>query len=204
MKALVSIGLLVGIVSIFACNTDDGGSKSTADDPAAVKIDYVSSVKQIIDTSCISCHDSAVLSGGVDLSTYENVKLNGDKVVEKVSNGTMPPPVADDPKTNLSQNIKDLFVDWKTNSYPEGAGTAKTGVTYADDIKPIMEGNCTSCHVAGGEREATDFTDADIVSALQGTIVEKVMDGTMPPEPKTPLTLGQKVKFELWQLQTAE
>lgn len=54
------------------------------------------------------------------------------------------------------------------------------GPTYHQDIKPILEGRCTNCHVAGGIAPfALDsFTSS---SAMAAAVADAVQSGRMPP-----------------------
>lgn len=73
---------------------------------------------------------------------------------------------------------------------PEGAdgadgtdgsdGTAEAGVTWHQDIAPIVVENCAACHTAGGLApfELDQYATA---SSLAGAIGAAVAEGTMPP-----------------------
>lgn len=66
----------------------------------------------------------------------------------------------------------------------QGAGT---GVTYYQDVAPILQAKCVTCHVAGGIGPITLDTPA---AAVQQASAMKVVTGsrTMPPWPPGPLS----------------
>lgn len=55
-------------------------------------------------------------------------------------------------------------------------------VTYYQDVKPLLETNCNSCHVAGGIAPFA-LDGYDKAKAYAGLIVEQTSSGAMPPWP---------------------
>lgn len=87
------------------------------------------------------------------------------------------------------------------------AACQPAGPTYHQDIKPILDGRCTNCHVAGGIAPfALDsFTSS---SAMAAAVADAVQSGRMPPWKAAPadvyylknpsLTDDQKAAIAAW------
>ncbi|MBP7807770.1 MAG: hypothetical protein KA163_00620 [Bacteroidia bacterium] len=61
---------------------------------ACDSIKYMNGVKAIIDNACISCHSGPFGSGGVDLTTYTNVKARATdgRLRDRITNSSNPMP----------------------------------------------------------------------------------------------------------------
>lgn len=58
------------------------------------------------------------------------------------------------------------------------------GLTYHADVRPVLEANCTSCHLAEGAGIAPfGLTDYDEVKPLASLIADSTSDRRMPPWP---------------------
>ena len=83
-----------------------------------------------------------------------------------------------------------------------------TGVTYYQDLKPIIDAKCLGCHVAGGIAPF-ELDTVDKVSEMAGVVIENVVAKTMPPWPVNAdcnqyfgdrsLTAEQIALFQAWQ-----
>lgn len=65
-----------------------------------------------------------------------------------------------------------------------GQSTCDTvAVSFSQDIQPILNASCTSCHAPGGEQAGTPFTNYTEVSNFYNQITERVqgIGGIMPP-----------------------
>lgn len=78
-------------------------------------------------------------------------------------------------------------------------------VTYAQDIKPLLDGHCVECHHHGGhDPDLSGFPFRSKTNAEQDAIVGKMLglvQGTptrMPPGNRTKLTAGQAATIQAW------
>ena len=89
-----------------------------------------------------------------------------------------------------------------------GPDAPPTGVTYYQDLKPIIDAKCLGCHAAGGIGPF-ELDTVDKVSEMAGVIIENVVAKTMPPWPGNAdcnqyfgdrsLTPEQIALFQAWQ-----
>lgn len=104
---ILSISFLLFFAS---CSTE------SEDDPApAIKVNYTTDIKPIIDDNCLSCHTSPLLNGAsMPLISLENVReaVENRDLIGRVESGSMPP-VGDFLTTTEVQAIR----DWKTGGF---------------------------------------------------------------------------------------
>ena len=82
---------------------------------------------------------------------------------------------------------------------PAFAGTF--GLTYSQDIKPILDNNCVECHHAGGrDPDLSQFPFQSKKLSGQQAIVQKIVDVTGGTSPKMPP--GQRDKLTSSQVNT--
>lgn len=134
----------------------------------------------LLEDKCLVCHGGAV---DPDLS---DPKVLLEKAIisrELIASGTMPP--AD----NLSDSEKVLFDNWFANGLRE-----TSLVSYENDVKPILESRCMSCHGAQqpllGDLAAVQLNTKEILTSVEGDL--------MPPIGMTPLTKDEKQIFKRW------
>lgn len=74
-----------------------------------------------------------------------------------------------------------------------------TPVGFADDVAPLLESYCASCHAAGETgAPLVAFDDYEVVGAMATTIVERIKKGQMPP-PGSPQPTASDVEIlESW------
>lgn len=89
-----------------------------------------------------------------------------------------------------------------TSVFPEDAGDERL-VSYEIDIKPILDGQCTSCHSAetsgAGRNGAPVGVDLDTYLGAKASAVEsneEIAAGSMPPF--APLPASEKEAFQNW------
>ncbi|MFN0036016.1 MAG: hypothetical protein ACKVUS_13215 [Saprospiraceae bacterium] len=73
-------------------------------------------------------------------------------------------------------------------------------ISYSQDILPIIQANCISCHAPGGEQEGSPFTSYDELKNYTDNrqIVERVngVGGVMPPTGA--ISECNQLKIEAW------
>lgn len=98
----------------------------------------------------------------------------------------------------LSIIVSSCYNDNKENIYSKQPNydCNTSGITFSNDITPIMENYCVSCH-SGGNFDATDYNSivlnaTDIVDRINAT------DDTRMPKNLPPLTDCEISKIEIW------
>jgi hypothetical protein len=73
-----------------------------------------------------------------------------------------------------------------------------TAISFSQDILPIINGNCISCHTPGGQQESSPFTNHSEIKTYGAGMVERVngVGGIMPPDGSIPSC--DKLKIEAW------
>ena len=133
--------------------------------PAAEKIDFVTDVKPLLESTCLSCHGPEKPKGGLQLMTRVLALKGGEKgstlvpgkpLESKLYTSTALPAGHEDimpPKGDpLSKAQADVLRRWieQGASWPENITLAKTRrVEFAKDVQPILELNCVACHREG-------------------------------------------------------
>lgn len=121
MKKNFFLSLSLVTLTISGCTNDsESDLTDTTSNPETVH--YVSSIKAIIDTNCISCHGAVPSNGASNsLSTYENVKdaVLNKGLIDRISradgsSGAMP---LGGPK--LPQSTVNLVIKWKNDGLLE-------------------------------------------------------------------------------------
>lgn len=133
---------------------------------AAQTIDFNLHVRPILESSCLSCHDSEHTKGGLKLDTAANALAGGEKHGAAVVAGnpaksplfttTTLPAGHDDimpPKGDaLTKEQTDVLKAWIEEGavWPKDATLAKVRrAEFTKEIKPILELNCVACHKEG-------------------------------------------------------
>ncbi len=75
---------LFALIGLAACQkTAVSTSDCTGTTPT-----YLTNVKSILDSKCVSCHSTGNQSGGIDLSNYSSCKNAKDKIVGSVQHAS--------------------------------------------------------------------------------------------------------------------
>jgi len=81
--------------------------------------------------------------------TLSGVGLSVSKMLDPATASSQPPPKAIDGRLVLGATLMTLGLFIGCASSPEGDSTSRAvPVDYAQEIKPILEANCYSCHGA--------------------------------------------------------
>jgi len=78
MKNIYNLFVLSGALLMTASGCYNDNIESlypTSNGCDTSNVSYTNFVKPILDNKCLSCHNQTLPSGGVDLSTYEKVKI---------------------------------------------------------------------------------------------------------------------------------
>lgn len=106
------LAFIVVIIGFTACNS----SKETTITKEEIPVTYNNSIKRIVLNKCIGCHrnDGA---GGLNLETYENVKMSAQNgsLMDRINNAERPMPKAG----LMSQKNRDAFQKWLENGFAE-------------------------------------------------------------------------------------
>lgn len=79
MKKILFVSLAALI--LFSCKKEKSAEPATPvvnTSNCDTTITYTSQIKTIIDNNCVSCHSGSTPSGGVNFTTYANVKVKAD------------------------------------------------------------------------------------------------------------------------------
>ncbi|TWO31877.1 cytochrome c [Seonamhaeicola sediminis] len=126
MKTKHLLYILGFSILLFACsssssddltgqNPDPNPNPDPDPDPTA-KVTYKDDIKGIIDGNCISCHGSPTNGPSNSLHTYNLVKNDVDKIIDRINRtgaGKMPP------NGTLSNSAKALIQQWKDDGLLE-------------------------------------------------------------------------------------
>lgn len=134
----------------------------------AQPVDFVREVKPILETACLSCHGSEKPKGGLAIHTRSAAISGGDSgasiVVGKPDESllytlTILPPGDDDimpPKGEpLTKSQTDILKRWIEEGvdWPiEMVLQTKQRIDFVQDVQPILEFNCVSCHREGNAK----------------------------------------------------
>ncbi|MFN8672017.1 MAG: hypothetical protein U0457_08040 [Candidatus Sericytochromatia bacterium] len=108
IKKIVALSLLT---LVFSCDNKVNNITGNNQNNATGKVSFAS-VKSVIGSKCISCHNAGNSSGGVNLSTDEKIISQGGEITEQVSKKKMPPRSSG--MTMTDDEIK-LISDWVLN-----------------------------------------------------------------------------------------
>ena len=109
------------IVSVFIVSLLFGCTKSviieTPTEPITETITYNSHVSTIMFNFCTTCHSGAAPSGGVNLTTYQNVRFQAESgnLVTRMNNASNPMP----PTGLLSASQLQIIDKWVQDGFPE-------------------------------------------------------------------------------------
>jgi hypothetical protein len=91
------------------------------------------------------------------------------------------------------------YYDNEEELYPGSATCDTAAQSFASDILPIIDNNCSTCHAPGGEKADVPFTNHAQVSGRGALIVSRINDATHPMPPTGPmLDLCLRQKIAAW------
>ena len=197
--------------------------------------DFNTQVRPVFEANCIACHQPDKAEGKLDMTTLAAI-LEGSSSGDVLTAGDpddsyllksmllpaddddlMPPPKNGGP---LPKEITDVVKSWIADGakWPEGVVLEqRQRVDFVEDIRPILELNCVSCHrngnADGGYRmdlKEQAFTSGDNAPNLIAfnaeksavhflTVLDKDDDDLMPPANKGgPLPKEQTDLLRMW------
>ena len=154
--------------------------------PVARPVDFVQDVYPIFKESCISCHGPEKQKGKYRMDTREATFKDTDygptvvpgkseqsslihMVAGLVDEMLMPPPSdkpgQSEPLTKEQIGILRAWID-QGAKWPEGPVDVEKTVTFAQDIQPIFQTACASCH--GADSPQGSFNAVTLVTVLKG------------------------------------
>ena len=166
-KILLVLFIASGVV-FFSCRHEvipepppSGGGGTGGGGSGTGKVCFESDVLPIFQSTCAKagCHDKASAKEGYVLDTYANIIKKGlvpgkatsselYKVLFKTGNDRMPEP----PNPELTVAQKNIIGTWinegAENTVNCGSSCDTTKFTFAANVNPILQNNCTGCHNA--------------------------------------------------------
>ncbi|MCF8238401.1 MAG: hypothetical protein K9I85_09625 [Saprospiraceae bacterium] len=163
--------------------TDPTDSIDTSGWPCSPDTAYFTDqILPILVSNCAmsGCHSATNPKEGVNLTTYAKVMSTGEVKAGKLSgdfwesiNSTkpdkqMPPP----PAAKLPQDQIDLIRLWieqgakDLTCNPGYGGCATSGMSYGNDIRPILTSSCTGCHSGSAPQGGIDLNAYSSVVSL--------------------------------------
>ncbi len=197
----ISIIIVITVIAILSCNKDKTLAPAEPCDPN--KIYFEQDIAPILQSNCAKsgCHDAGSHVEGLNLSTYTGImeivksgNASGSKLHKVITTndpGDLMPPGAPLTADQISK-IDQWIADGALNNRCENSGTCvTTNMSFATNIKPIIDANCLGCHSsAGGSSGGYDFaTYAGVKSAvtaskLYESVVQNGSAVSMPPASK--------------------
>jgi formylglycine-generating enzyme required for sulfatase activity len=184
----------------------------------AEKVNFVTEIKPLLESTCLSCHGPEKPKGELQLMTRALAIKGGEKGTALVAGKsadsplyklTVLPPKHDDimpPKGEpLTSQQADTLKRWidEGAEWPESITLQKTQrIDFVNDVKPIFEVECVSCHHEGHDRgglrlDTREFafkggdSGAGLVAfrpkqsrVYVSTTLSPEDDGLMPPQKK--------------------
>jgi len=93
---------------------------------------------------------------------------------------------------------KGEYIKPVANYVPEGV--TDTNVTYTNYVYKLLKNNCSSCHASTGSAAAFWVNTNTYDNAVQYgvRIKETIVEGSMPPPPRTPFSQADKDLLTAW------
>ncbi len=185
---------------------------------------FVQDILPIFLSSCAvsGCHDAITQREDYNLSDYSSIMSNPEGIVpynpenskifevvsENESDDRMPPPPRSALTSNQIEKLRKWILGGALNSdCPEHSCDTLSTISYSDQVSPIIENNCLSCHnstsASGGvllnnyeNVRTTAETEYNGTSLLVGTI--RNLDGFPAMPPNSQLNLCSIRIIELW------
>ena len=129
------------IISVASCEKNAYDTTPKTGDTNCDTIIYSTHIKPIFDNHCNGCHFLGGPGPG-DYTKLENIQSQKDRIkVRAVIEGTMPA------SAPIPANERELLGFWiDCGALPGEVVQPTIGVSFANDIKPIMDSACVVCH----------------------------------------------------------
>lgn len=148
-------------------------------------VNYKGDLQAMITESCGSCHSGASPKGGLDLSSYDNVKSKAAGLVSKIRTSAMPPNAKQLPTAARQKlaHLADLIDSWQKNpsQFAEDLATFKD-LDYEKTVGPLIAQTCAKCH--GGDAPSANLrlTTAEELETSLDKAIQVIQNGKMPPK----------------------
>lgn len=192
MKKLIPfLIIIVAVITVDSCRRDN-----------YQVICYGNDIQPILTRSCtnIGCHSAASKSGGYTFTAYDGVMeaviagdANGSPIYKAIKGSHPKMPKEGNKLTRIEVSKIKSWIDFgakdcaSTNTVISNCDTVN--VTYANHIKPIMDGFCISCHFNGNGTGYTLDNSTGVKAAVNSGKLIPSVKHTGNPMPKG----GQKL-----------
>ncbi|MGZ3693811.1 MAG: hypothetical protein ACXWQO_06395 [Bdellovibrionota bacterium] len=150
MKFFLKLAFI--FLGLSACSFQKDKTDPTIDTTTPVisasQASYSLASQYIFGKSCVGCHNSTDMQGGINLQAYPNVAALIEKIKVQIESGKMPKA----PAAPLSQRQKDLFEVWYAAGYPQNlAGQPNSPVVpveanFPSILERVFDVKCATCH----------------------------------------------------------
>lgn len=108
-----AFGLLATGILFQSCQKDN----TTTTPPTTTIKNYNDHVQSIVYNHCTTCHSGVAPQGGLDLTTYQNVRNSAENgtLLQRINDSANPMP----PSGLLPDANRQAFADWAQSGYPE-------------------------------------------------------------------------------------
>jgi len=178
----------------FNTNGNDGNNNGNGITCDPDSIYFQQQILPFLISNCAKsgCHDAGSAQDDVVLNSYNNVMNTADvspfdlddSDIWEVINETDPDKVMPPPGENpLNQDQIDLIADWinqgaKNLVCDDGLAACDTAtVSFASDIKPIIQNKCIGCH--GSAHSGNAFIDLSDYSGVSSTAATNQLVGAV-------------------------
>ncbi|MGZ3742642.1 MAG: hypothetical protein ACXWRE_01905 [Pseudobdellovibrionaceae bacterium] len=198
-KALLMVLTFAGGCNYNHIRGDATTHQQPLEENSLSSLDYQSLQIEVLGPQCLRCHSSAGGSkGGLNLETYEQVRLNMNKIYfRSIEKKDMPP----DP---LSAAQFELLKNWLEAGVPEkNTGKAelpiKGAVTWTVIKNRVLSSSCLDCHSGKNPDANLDFESLEVVRKnIMEIFNSALVRQTMPLQPYTALSESQKQALMKW------
>ena len=182
------VAFVLGGLVLSSCNfVEHLTPKGAANVDSSVSVDrsqlsFQQVSQKVFTTNCVSCHNGATQSGGVDLTNYASVKAKMEAIHDVLLAKSMPPAS----RAQLTSSQASLLNSWIAAGAPEVAvGSAPDpvppppAVVPADPVKPnftslkkhIFNTQCIICHSPGNSASSLPLADLEKVLKMREGLV---------------------------------
>ena len=195
MRNAAFVGLVLALLGSAGCKhepltpliTDEITDTTQGCDPNTVY--FVNDVLPIFNSNCAisGCHNAATAQDGVVLDSYSNIMNTGkvtagdpgdselyENITETDPDKVMPPPSSG---ITLTQNQINTIYEWiasgaLNNVCVESAPCDTVGVSFANDIQPMLTTYCLGCH-------SGSFPSGGIMLNSHASVLTQVNNGNL-------------------------
>ncbi|KAB2807296.1 hypothetical protein [Phaeocystidibacter luteus] len=122
-KAVIRVSFLtlIGAFIITSCYSENYEDLYGPRDPEcdSVLTTYTAGIRPWIDAECVDCHNSGASSGGLDLSTYQDVFDNANVVLDRIKREPNDPKMMPLGQPKLPRCTIQGFEKWIAAGKPE-------------------------------------------------------------------------------------